>query len=195
MMTVTRVDLGRVEVVTMRELTLRTGAVIERLRAEGVPRVVVKHGRFQAALWPLPPGVEADLLSAAVESGDLSLQGSTGGARAQDLIARSSGAAGGEDQSGPGPAVTTAQRPNQTFATATMSQLSQQPSTVISRVRDGERLIVTRHGRFVAILVPLPPNLESQLLASVPDFLATLDAGHGAHRSGMPVDIARAWHT
>ena len=36
-----------------------------------------------------------------------------------------------------------------------LKELNQQTSRVIARVRDGERLVVTDHGRDVAMLVPI----------------------------------------
>jgi prevent-host-death family protein len=203
-----KVDLGRVEVVTMRELTLHTAAVIDRLRAEGLPRVVVKHGRFQAALWPLRSGIEADALSSAVDASDFVLQGSAKGVPVQDLIQDADKPAPGRvDLSVDAPEADEPRPMSQeendevdviegrqhSYGIATMSELSQNPSTVVSRVREGERLVVTRHGRFLALLVPLPPNLESRLLASVPDFMGTLDDGNREFSSGLPVDVAKAW--
>jgi prevent-host-death family protein len=42
--------------------------------------------------------------------------------------------------------------------TVGMKSLNQQTSQVISRVRNGERLIITDHGRGVAMLVPIPDS-------------------------------------
>lgn len=167
-----RVDLAQVEVVSMRELVQHTAAVIQRLRAEDVPRVVVKHGRFQAVLWPLSTGIE-DLLSSAVNLGDLSVAGSAEGVPVQDLIQNPS-AAQRVDASVDAPEAAESHRSrDQTFGMATMAELNQGTSAVVDRVHRGEHLVITRHGHFVALLVPLPPNLES-LLGRVPDFTSIL---------------------
>ncbi len=39
-----------------------------------------------------------------------------------------------------------------------LKALNQQTSQVIGRVRNGERLIITDHGRGVAMLVPIPES-------------------------------------
>ncbi len=42
--------------------------------------------------------------------------------------------------------------------TVGLKALNQQTSQVIGRVRNGERLIVTDHGRGIAMLVPMPAS-------------------------------------
>jgi prevent-host-death family protein len=185
-----RVDLGRVDIVSMRELTLNTAHVIERLRSDGLPRVIVKHGRFQAALIPLRAGIEGELVSSAIDVNGLIRRGSTEAVPVEDLIRDTT-------ISSPEVGATETRQPDpqQRYGVVGMSELSQRPSAVVSRVRDGEHLVITRHGRWVAILMPLPTNFESSLVSKLPDFMATLDDGTREFSSSMTIDQAEAWYS
>jgi prevent-host-death family protein len=185
-----RVDLGRVEILTMRELTQHTARVIEQVRKEGRPRAVVKHGRFQASLWPLEDGFESWLLAKAVSAGDLVVDLSGEGRSVDDLIAEETSMEGG----GASPAGEDLRRhPDQIYGTVSMTEFNQATSAVIERVRGGQRLIITRRGRYLALLAPLPKNLASLLLATAPEFLRTIDAGKdGEVGRGFPVEVIEA---
>jgi prevent-host-death family protein len=61
--------------------------------------------------------------------------------------------------------------------TVGLKALNQQTSQVIARVRQGERLIVTDHGRGVAMLVPIP---ESRFGALVEAGQVRLPSGRSA---------------
>jgi prevent-host-death family protein len=190
----TRVDLGRVEVVSMRELTLHTAAVVDRVRMDGCPRAIVKHGRFQAALWPLPAGLESKMLADAVDRGRFVLEeGSAVAVPVQDLVAGDAGVPDDGHEPSITPEGSGRAGQDQRYGIATMSELNQKSSEVVGRVRDGEHLVLTRHGRFVALLVPVPQNLESMLLARAAAFMETLDDGTNGSSSGLAVDVAQAW--
>ncbi len=170
----------------MRELTLHTAEVIERLRAERRPRAVVKHGRLQATLWPLEPGIESLLVRRALQSGYFTV-GASGQSRLVDELLEN------EASDERTRVVEPTNRRESVYSTVSMTELNQKPSVVIGRVREGERLVVTRHGRFLALIVATPPGLESRLLASIPDFMATLDNGQrDGVGHGMLVDVAEA---
>jgi prevent-host-death family protein len=88
-------------------------------------------------------------------------------------------------------AISGAGRTGQRYGVITSQSLSQRPSAVLARVEDGERLVVTRHGRFMVFLLPLPKEMTAQLLASAVAFLASLDSGsRDGEGYGYPVDLA-----
>jgi antitoxin (DNA-binding transcriptional repressor) of toxin-antitoxin stability system len=183
-----RVDLGRVEVLTMRELTLHTAHVIERIRKDGLPRAIVKHGRFQASLWPLEENFESRLLARAISDGNIIVDPSGRGRSVDELLLEE--AATDSDVTSH---TSERQERHQEYSTVSMTEFNQATSAVVERVHAGQRLFVTRHGRYLALLTPLPQNLESLLLANAPEFLRTVDTGsRDGVGHGLPAGIAEA---
>lgn len=179
-----RVDLGRVEVLNMRELTLHTARVIEQIRKDGLPRAIAKHGRFLASLWPLAENFESELLARAIGEGKMSVDLSGDGKPVDELLSEETAMESDENPySAESPA----------FGAVSMAEFNQSTSAVVERVHAGQRLFVTRHGRYVALLTPLPKNLESFLIASVPEFIQTMDMGsRDGVGYGFQADIAEA---
>lgn len=186
----TKVDLGRVEVLTMRELTLHTARVIERIRQDAQPRAIVKHGRFQALLWPLDEDFDSRLLARAIQKGDFIVDPSGGGRPVDELISEET--ADGPEVVSPSSEAQESHR-DQDYSTVSMTELNQATSAIVERARAGQGLFITKHGRYLALLAPLPDNLESRLIAAVPEFLATLDMGsRDGVGHGLSADVAKA---
>ncbi|MGH9519338.1 MAG: type II toxin-antitoxin system Phd/YefM family antitoxin [Terriglobales bacterium] len=70
-------------------------------------------------------------------------------------------------------------------------ELRQNLSVYLARVKDGERLEVTEHGRPVALLVPLPPA-EATLERLIAEGLATRPKGD-LLKLGPPPPLPPGW--
>lgn len=188
MTTATRVDLGRVEVVTMRELTLHTAQVIDKVRAEARMVTLTKHGRLVGYMEPVADRTPGMLMNWALTRGLLDLPGEGApGLVGDELLAVVS--QDREVTSARGPdADSESERPVR-VGVVTSTELSQRPSAVVVRLEEGEHLIVTRHGRPVVQLHPLVRETVARLLNSFPDFVGTPETGlRDGIAYGVPAD-------
>jgi antitoxin (DNA-binding transcriptional repressor) of toxin-antitoxin stability system len=80
----------------------------------------------------------------------------------------------------------------------TMRELNQQTSTVIDEINEsGQPALLTKHGRFVAMITPLESRIESIVFAADEDLKGLVDAAErrevdGSSR-GLPLTAAEAW--
>lgn len=191
-----KIDLGRVEVVTMRELTLHTAKVIDRVRTERRSRLIVRHGRFQAWMHPIDSGREAWVVREATKRGMLVVQSSGPARTVDDLLGELEAEEAASEDEGPHAGPDAGGTRTGTFGVVTMSELNRAPSRVIDQVRSGASLIVTKHGRMCVLLATLPDGVEAALLREVPGgpgFLKTADMGsRDGVAYGFKADVAAA---
>lgn len=158
-MPTTKVDLGYAKVWTIRELTERTADIVAGVVESEVPAIVSRHGRLVATIQTIPPGVEAELMrTAAAEPiiaglGRVRPDGTADALTAEEIESLTSTPAATEHPGNIGPIV------------VSMAELNQHTSRVVAQTYEHQRpAIITRRGRLHAALIPLPHDLELQLL-------------------------------
>lgn len=188
-----RMNLDRARVVTARELSRDTASVIDSVVQSGEPAVVTKHGRLTAVLVSLANVSEASLLSTEAAQpfvdtlGTHDTEGVAQGLTARDALeqlnSRAAPQSGGQGTLPLG-------------HVSTVRRLNQNTSVVLNEVRDsGRPAFITRYGRLLVALLPVPAAAESELLGSVAakSFAETLGTGlHDGAARGLTVDQARA---
>ncbi len=160
----TRSYLGRAKVVTSRELSLDTAAVVEDVVNRDKPVIITKHGRLIAALVSLPASAapEAEILAspaaqAFMNTLDAEGSASTGIELLDDGLCEDEP---GTRNSGPDASVRLPRA-----SVVTMRRLNQQTGAVLNEVRSRRgATLLSKHGRLIAALVPVPADIESQLL-------------------------------
>lgn len=183
MSTATRVDLGRVEVVTMRELTLHTAKVIDRVRELMKVRVITRHGRLAGFIEPLMTEAPGHLLAYAINKGLLAMP-------ADDALAVTSDEMRASIEDSPSDSQDV---PRHQIGVATSQDLNQHTKDIMDRVGNGEHLIVTRHGRPLVMLHPFADGTIAHLLSQVPEFVGTPETGmHDGVGYGLPTSVMEA---
>lgn len=150
----------------MRELTLHTAKVLDKVRELNKVMVITRHGRLAGFIEPLATQAPGLLLAFAVNRGLLSIPSEDGHTVTSDEMRASVEDPRGEQQDNSAP---------QQVGVATSQELSQRPREVMDRVGNGEHLIVTRHGRPLVMLHPFSEQVVSRLLSEVPEFVGTSD--------------------
>lgn len=187
-------SLDHAGVVTARELSRDTARVVETVVKGGEPAIVTKHGRLAAVLVSVQDFGEAALLNSAAAGSFLDTLGAhdvggvAEGLSAGDAIERVS--AGRLDKQ---PDVG-ATLPNRQVAT--VRRLNQDTSGVLNEVREsGRPVFITRYGRWLVALLPIPVGIEAELLESVAARVLRDSLGTGVHDGvarGLTVDEAAA---
>ncbi len=133
-------------VFTMRDLNQQTPRLIKEIEEAGKPAVITKHGRFLATI-------------SAIAAGRVESLGMPVIAR---QIAKES------------PVVRV---DNDEALVFTMRELNQQTARVIEEIeKAGKPAVITKHGRFVAIIRPLAPGqVESRILPEIARQIAKRD--------------------
>lgn len=149
----------------MRELTLHTARVIDRVRQQSKVMMITRHGRLAGFIEPLTNETPGSLLAFAINHGLLGMPGTDSPAATSDQLRTSTPDASASSDS------------DRKVGIATSRDLSQHPSEVIERVGNGEHLIVTRHGRPVVMLHPFAEGTVARLLSAVPEFVGTPEDG------------------
>lgn len=158
---------------SIRELTERTAEAIDQVTRTRVPVAIIRYGRLVATLQPVPENLEQLLLSGKPGSPILSGLGRTRDDGTADAIDASEALQAAEQQH-----PTVVEAPSELW-TVGMSEFNQRTGEVVCRVREHQRnAVITRRGRIVAILAPLPTDLETQLLRlpQVRDFVFSFGA-------------------
>ena len=125
-------------VFTMRELNQQTPRLMKEIEKAGRRAIITRHGRFIAMITPIAPGqVESRVLP------EMARQ--LPPASPESPIVRV-----GDDEA----------------LLFTMRELNQQTARIIEEIeKAGRPAIITRHGRFIAIITPLAPGqVESRVL-------------------------------
>lgn len=190
--TATRVDLGRVEVLTMRELTLHTAQVIDKVRAEAKLVTLTRHGRLVGYMEPVADGTPGMLMNWALAQGLLGMPDQD----ARGLVGDELLAAVKEDRAEAlvGAEPTRAAEGSVRVGVVTSTELSQRPSAVVTRLEEGEHLIVTRHGRPLVQLHPLVKDTIARLLDRFSDFAGTPETGlRDGIAYGVPADSIESY--
>lgn len=155
--------LGDAQLVGIRDLKGRAAAIVEDVGRSGRPAVVTRRGKMIAVIRPLPAHAERQLLSQPGAEPLLSTLGrlredGTADAVEADTAVRLLADTPPTDEKPPGV--------NRDWV-VTMRDLNQQTSRVIGRVHERqEAVVITRHGRLLAALAPLPSDFEQYLLQS-----------------------------
>ncbi len=196
MVTSLRIDLGRAKVVTTRELSRDTASVVETVVSQGNPAVITKHGRMIAVLVNLGVVPESQLLTSKAAEGFVASlthpdEKVAVGVEADDLLNQIN--AGHVTEAEPR-VITEGNIPRATLVS--MRRLNQQTSEVLNEVRDSSQpAIVSRRGRLLAALLPLPPHVESWLLSSAAARGWTTTLGKDVRDGvapGLEVDLVEA---
>ena len=151
---IVRVGDDEALVFTMRDLNQQTAPLIKELEKVGKPAIITRHGRFIATVTPLGPGqVESRILPEMARHVAKQLPASP-----EAPIVRV-----GDDEA----------------LVFTMRDLNQHTGQVMEKIeKAGEPAIITRHGRFIAIIRPLAPGqVESRVLPEVARQVANRDQG------------------
>ncbi len=133
-------------VFTMRDLNQQTPRLIKEIEEAGKPAVITKHGRFLATISAIAAGRVESLVMPVIAR----------------QIAKES------------PVVRV---DNDEALVFTMRELNQQTARVIEEIeKAGKPAVITKHGRFVAIIRPLAPGqVESRILPEIARQIAKRD--------------------
>jgi len=173
-----------VEVVTMRELTLHSAAVIDQVRDLKRIRVITRHGRLAGFIEPLPDETTGVLFAWALTNGVLALPSAQAPGLTSDEMRPSVDDVPTSEQRAVLP---------EKVGVATSRELSQHTREVMDRVGNGEHLVVTRHGRPVVALHPFSEGILASLLSEVPEFVGTEDSGRrDGIAYGVPTSMVAA---
>jgi len=125
-------------VFTMRDLNQQTPSLIKEIEEAGKPAVITKHGRFVATISAIAAGQVESLVMPEIAR----------------QIAKESPVVRVDDDEA---------------LVFTMRELNQQTARVIDEIeKAGKPAVITKHGRFVAIIRPLTPGqVESVVLAAM----------------------------
>ncbi len=145
---IVRVGDEEASVFTMRELNQQTPRVMEAIEKAGKPAVITRHGRFIALIRALTAGQ--------VESQVMPTM-------ARQIATDSSAVRVGDDEA----------------LVFTMRDLNQRTARVMEAIeKAGKPTVITRHGRFIAIIVPLVAGqVESRVLPDIARQIAKEDPG------------------
>jgi prevent-host-death family protein len=124
---------------TMRDLNQRTGQVMDEIQKYQQPAYITKHGRFIAKIIPLEPAKVESAVHAAI---------------AREMGQREGRLPSADDAGA---------------LVYTMRDLNQQTGQVVEEIGKHQRpAYITKHGRFIAKIVPLKPGeVESAVLTAI----------------------------
>ena len=141
-------------VFTMRDLNQQTPSLIKEIEKAGRPAVITRHGKFIATITSLGPGQVVSQI--------------------MPEIAR-------QIAEGPpaSPASPRVQVDDEEALVITMRDLNQQTARVIEEIeKAGKPAVITRHGKFMAIIRPLAPGqVESRVLPEMARQVSNRDQG------------------